>query len=820
MGPGDAPTRLLRVALFAPVHIQYTYRPPGDAPSDAQPGCRVVVPFGNRHANGIVTGFADSAPEGVPLKAVVTVVDREPVLDGAQLELGEWMARRWFTPPGECYNLFFPPGSSVDTTYAYSPTAAGIAWTSPPGRTPFRDKVLALVRARPGSLKHELARLIPAPGLDRALSDLEKAGLLCRELRVGGSRTGFRQVRFLDLVSPSVDPSAFPARQRAALEFIRSHETPLPVFRVVREAGVGHDVVKALEKKGVLRVFTGEDYRDPFRHYEARETEDFTLTTHQREAVRRIGERIRQRAHGKFLMLGVTGSGKTQVYIELIGEALSKGRTAVMLVPEIALTPALTRRFLTHFGSRLALFHSMLSEGERHDQWHRLRRGEARVVVGTRSALFAPLKDPGVVILDEEHDGSYKQDETPRYHARDVAARWAELTGAALVLGSATPAVESFHGAVESGRYELVELPERILSRPLPEVHVVDLAVEFQRFGKGIVIAGSAFRSISDRMRDGEQVMVLLNRRGFSPLLLCRKCGNTLLCAHCNISMTYHAGENRMLCHYCGFVRPVPGSCPDCGSAYLQYIGLGTEKLQELFSRKFPGKRVERFDRDTTRERGSMKAILERFERREIDLLVGTQMIAKGHDFPGVTLVVVLSTDISLRIADFRSAERTFQLLTQVAGRSGRGETPGEVYIQTYYPNHYAVRFARCQDYRQFYTEEIRFRKRLLYPPFSRIVFMTFSGRSETEARRLAEGAGARLREVIRERGLERDLRVVGPVPAFLEKIKDAYRFSLMVRCFRDEGLHDALIAFRDRCARAKLNWRMVTVDVDPMTLS
>ncbi len=817
-----AEPRLVGVSVFAPFHTSFTYREPLRLQGRVRPGARVVVPFGGRHLGGVATSFPSRAPDGVVLKEILAVTDDEPVLDGLRLELADWMTHRWLIPPGECLNLFLPPGSAVETSYAYFPSreAAPPTAAGKHDKTLFRDKVLALIRTRPGILRKEIARIIPAAAVDRALAELEKRGEIVREARVEGARTRFKTLRFVDIVQPAPDPSAFPARQKAVLEYLLSHETPIPAALLLRAAGAGGEVLKALEKKKALQVFTRDEYRDPFKHFEPREREEFDLTHDQAEAVRRMGEFIQEGRHGKFLLFGVTGSGKTLVYIRLIEKALARGRTAVMLVPEIALTPALTRRLLGHFGTRLALFHSMLSDGERHDQWHRVNRGEASVVVGTRSAIFTPLRRPGVVILDEEHDPSYKQDENPRYHAREVAARWAELTGAALVLGSATPSVESFHAAVEQDRYTLLELPQRVMARPLPRVEVVDLAVEFQRFGKGIVLAGCAFRAIGDRMAAGEQVMVLLNRRGFAPLLLCRKCGNTLLCQHCNVSMTFHASENRMLCHHCGFVRPVPTVCEECGSNFIQQMGVGTEKLQSLFQQRFPGKCVERFDRDTTRERGAMKSILERFEKREIDLLVGTQMIAKGHDFPGVTLVVVLSTDISLRIADFRSAERTFQLLTQVAGRSGRGDTPGEVFIQTYYPNHYAVRLARNQDYRSFYHEEILFRQRLRYPPFARVVLVVFTGSSEAEVSSLAKAAGNLLREAIRAQRQEAAMRCVGPVPALFEKIKDSFRWSMLVRCFADEPVYPVLRAFHESCAAARLPMKSISIDVDPVSLS
>lgn len=808
------------VYLMTPVYQPYTYAIPPGMAEGIRPGCRVVVPLGGGHANGVVAELSTVPPADIELKDILELVDEDPLLDTPRLELARWISRRYFAPPGECCRLFLPPGSYVDTTFRFRLTPAGHVARREPATPPsFQDKLLALVADARGLTRKEIGRKITHPGVDRALAALERKGFVTKESEVLGARTGFRRVLYVELIDREIDPADYPARQQAMLRFLREHQGPLTLARVVAESKTSHDVARALEKKGQLRIYSAESFRSPFDGYEGFAAENHRLTAAQQQVVDRVATDIRDGRSGQFLLLGVTGSGKTQVYIELIRAVLAQGRNALMMVPEISLTPALTKRFLAYFGSRLAILHSMLSDGERHDQWFRIHRGDARVVIGTRSSLFAPLANPGIIIIDEEHDSSYKQGETPRYHARDVARRWARDNGAVLLLGSATPAMESYYAATETGELELLTLPERILNRPLPEVRIVDMAREFERHGKNVILAGEIYRSVAERMKSRQQVMVLLNRRGFAAVLMCRKCGYTVQCDHCNISMTYHHGDRTLLCHYCGAMRPPPGECPECGSRYLFYLGTGTEKLEEVFRLRFPGRRVERFDRDTTRRKGSMKAILDRFERREIDLLVGTQMIAKGHDFPGVTLVVVLSTDTSLRIPDFRAAERTFQLLTQVAGRSGRGTSPGEVFIQTYYPNHYAVRLAGSQDYGRFYQQEIFYRRQLFYPPFTRLVYIGFTDPKESTGRRTADRAGAILKEVIVAAGRERELRVIGPAPALLEKVKDEYRFSILIRCLAMDGLYDVLEEFRSRCLNARLPWRRIAVDIDPLDL-
>jgi len=809
------------IALMAPIYAPYTYGVPPDMAGRLKSGSRVVVPVGRSHANGVVVGLRDEPPAGVTCKPVLSLVDETPLVDASRIHLAQWLARYYFAPPGECLRLFFPPGSYVGTTFAYHITAAGrrhLNHTPPPLR--FTEKVLKLIAGHPAVTRQELGQTISSPNLDRVLTHLEKDGHIRRESVVLGARTGFRRVYFIELLDDTVVPATYPVRQQALLHFLLTHQGPLPLSRAVNESGTAHDVARALEKKGLVRLFTQETHRDPFLDYDPPEMEHHVLTPPQAEAIGRISAPLEARRVAHFLLFGVTGSGKTQVYIEIIKKVLARGRTALVLVPEIALTPILTRRFMTHFQDELAILHSMLSDGERHDQWFRIYRREARVVIGTRSALFAPLADLGLVIIDEEHDGSYKQSETPRYHARDVARQLTRMHDAVLVLGSATPALESYHAATETGEMELLQLPERILNRPLPTVSVIDLAQEFERHGKSIILAGEVHRAIAERMRRREQVMVLLNRRGFASLLLCRRCGATVVCDHCSISMTYHHEEKKLLCHYCGGMKNCPEECAECGSRYIHYLGTGTEKLEQLFRARFPGRRVERFDRDTTRKRGTMKEILERFEKHQIDLLVGTQMIAKGHDFPGVTLVVVLSTDTSLRIPDFRSAERTFQLLTQVAGRSGRGATPGEVFIQTYYPNHYSVRLARAQNYPLFYQEEVFFRRQFFYPPFARLVYLGFRDKDQPKVARLASRSAELLRSIIRRRNWSRQFRILGPAPALLEKIRDEYRYSILIRCLDSENLYDFLTEFRQECSSSRLPFQRIVLDVDPLELT
>ena len=445
---------------------------------------------------------------------------------------------------------------------------------------------------------------------------------------------------------------------------------------------------------------------------------DFDLNSAQQSALSRIRQGVAARNFSGMLLHGVTGSGKTAVYLAAMRGVLEAGRSAVLLVPEIGLTPAVAADLHQIFGDEVAILHSALSDRERAEQWHRIKRGEARMVVGTRSAVFAPVADLALIIVDEEHDSSYKQEETPRYHARDVAVMRAKMANAVVVLGSATPSLESYFNA-KKNKYALVELPDRVEQRPLPEVEIIDMRQEFQETGHEQVISRKLAAEIKERLDRKEQVMVLLNRRGYSPVVLCRTCGKKLECQNCAIALTHHKREHKMVCHYCGYTAPVPKACVHCGSEYVYFLGTGSEKLEELLHGMFPQARIARLDRDTVRSHEDFERALNALNEGELDLLVGTQMIAKGHDIHGVTLVGVVGADVALGLPDFRAAERTFQLLTQVAGRAGRGQTPGKVVLQTYFQDHYAVQYAARHDFIGFYEKELQFRSWMHYPPYS-----------------------------------------------------------------------------------------------------
>ena len=629
---------------------------------------------------------------------------------------------------------------------------------------------------------------------------------------VVGRPSGFRTVRVAHLTAQGhdVDPlRTFGASARQALELLASAPEGLDTAALARR-GVAAPSLKRLADGGLISFTRRQIERDPFQHAAAAAArEAVTLTGEQSAAFDRLAAMTAAERFAAALLYGVTGSGKTEIYLRLAQTVAARGRGVVMLVPEIALTPAVSGAFRAVFGDRVAIQHSGLSDGERHDQWHRIRRGDVDVVVGTRSAVFAPVRRLGLVIVDEEHDSSYKQEETPRYNGRDVAVMRARTAGAVAVLGSATPSLESFHNA-EAGRYALLALEKRVLDRPMASVTVVDMRTEFATAGPDVIVSSQLAQAISARLERREQAMVLLNRRGFATSVFCRQCGETLDCPNCSVTLTVHRAARRGRCHYCNYAVRLPSTCAHCGGSYLEHLGFGTERVEAEVAALFPEARVARVDRDTIRRRGAITAVLKRFAAGEIDVLVGTQMIAKGHDFPQVTLVGVISADVGLGLADFRAAERTFQLLTQVAGRAGRGEIAGEAIVQTLHPAHYTIRHACRQDYRAFYDEEIKFRRAMHYPPAVALINAVVKGPSLSAA--LTDAA-----TVVRAltTGLE-PFRVLGPAPAPLSRLKGEHRAQFFMKGRQRGTMRKALLAALD--ARPEIK-RRTTIDVDPMSV-
>jgi primosomal protein N' (replication factor Y) len=607
---------------------------------------------------------------------------------------------------------------------------------------------------------------------------------------------------------------ALTARQAAALQALAAAPAGLPL-RDLRDRGVTAAVLARLAARGLVQIRDEADERDPFEHAAMPVTADSarTLTSEQTAAVEELSALADAAEFRVALLHGVTGSGKTEVYLRLVRHVCRSGRQVLLMVPEIALTPAVAAVFREAFADRVAIQHSGLSVGERHDQWQRIRRGAVDLVIGTRSAVFAPLPSLGLVIVDEEHDSSYKQEETPRYHGRDVAIVRASRDRALVVLGSATPSMETYQHAL-SGKYRRIVLERRVLDRPLAAVRIVNMREEYAEGGPDVVLSRDLRSAIAERLARREQVLVLLNRRGYATAVFCRQCGDTFECPNCSISLTVHGARQgwRARCHYCNYTVLVPKQCRKCAAPYLEHAGFGTEKVEQHLRDGFPDARIARIDRDSVRRKGTLAASLARFARGEVDVLVGTQMIAKGHDFPRVTLVGVISADVGLGIADFRAAERTFQLLTQVAGRAGRGEQSGEAVIQTLYPEHYSVRLACRQDYPAFFERELAYRRGMRYPPVVSLINTIVRGRTFQDAMQTAA-------EIVRRLDLPASagsLSILGPAPAPLARLRGEHRVQFFLKGPRRADMRNVLKAVLAGMPEVR---RRVTVDVDPLNV-
>jgi primosomal protein N' (replication factor Y) len=802
-------------------------------------GGRVLVPFRQQRLSGIVVELHDRPPQ-VKTKKVIEALDLAPVLDEQLLKLGKWIADYYLAPLGEVFRTMLPLSAEFKRSVAYRITDEGrmalhlAGMTGSPARSK-RSPEQQLVEfrvldylAERESVREE--RLRGAARVARALlSGMARKKWIARE-DVSGARDAARIVKVAvllaaeedsELRSPWTDEGACPhtgsakklnENQRTLIETLAASGGRLPV-EALRGVDVPRTTLSTLVRRGLVRLVDEAEKFTASKLKPRQSPFEFEFSAAQKEALAKIGEAVASRKFGGLLVHGITGSGKTAVYLACMRQVLEQGRSSILLVPEIGLTPAVAADLHQVFGDEVAILHSGLSDAERAEQWHRIRRGEARVVAGTRSAVFAPVGDLALVIVDEEQDSSYKQEETPRYHARDVAVMRAKMAGAVVVLGSATPSLESYYNA-KKNKYALVELPDRVEMRPLPEVEIVDMRQEFQETGQEQVISRKLAEEIRERMEKKEQVMVLLNRRGYSPVVLCRACGKTLQCKNCAVSMTHHKRERKMECHYCGHVEHIPDKCAHCGSEYVYFVGTGSEKLEELLHGMFPQARIGRLDRDTVRGREDFERALNALNEGALDMLVGTQMIAKGHDIHGVTLVGVVGADMALGLPDFRAAERTFQLLTQVAGRAGRGQSPGKVVLQTYFQGHYAVQFAARHDFAGFYDKELQFRAWMHYPPYSAIANVLIRSEKLDEALTWSGELG-RWFEKTRHEGI----RVLGPAAAPITRLKRDYRYHFILKSPSREKMNALLRAMLAEAAARKIPRTQVIVDVDAVWL-
>ncbi len=737
---------IIEVVVPLPFEKSFHYLVPPELIQQAQPGRRVFVPFGGRKLTAYVLGNVESS-ESSGLKTVIDVLDDEPLWTDGELEFFRWVSSYYLYPLGEVFKTALPSGINIQSKKG---AVSGISLTG--GR-------------KVKSEKFYLSATEPPPR----------------------HHIGSKAAEILATISDAGDISSADLRRRFGQCSLQ---------------------LRRLEELTLIRMEEREIYRDPFALETIERDTPRILNRHQARALELISSAVESRAFSPFLLHGVTGSGKTEVYLQAIAPVLEQGGTALILVPEISLTPQLVRRFRARFGACIAILHSALSDGERYDEWRRIRRGQVRIVIGARSAIFAPLENIGIIVVDEEHEASFKQAEGLRYNARDLSLVRGQMEKTVVVLGSATPLMTSLH-AVEQGRLKLLSLPERVENRPMPTVSIVQM--------KGIkeTISPPLALALEETIAAGEQSLVFLNRRGFATLLVCGDCGEPLTCPNCSVTLTYHRQRRRSECHYCDYTVPAPGICPACGSLEMKELGAGTERVDHDLRELMPGAGIIRMDSDTTSGKGSHNRLLNRMTDGSADVLIGTQMVAKGHDFPGVTLVGVLNAEASLNMPDFRSAERTFQILSQVIGRAGRGTLPGRVVVQAHNPAHYAIQCAIEHDGENFYRQELEFRREAGYPPFSFLAAFAISGTSEQTVEERAAATATLLIHIKREMKLR--VEILGPAPSPLYRLRGRFRRQILLKAITRNDLRKLIVTWQIRRPPAS-NVRE-TVDIDPVDM-
>ena len=763
------------VAVPLPLPSPLVYEVPAGFASQAVPGARARVPVGRRQVVGVIVARRDEPPAGVELRPLTAVLDRAPALSAEMLELAAFAADYYLEAPGEVLRAMLPAD--------LPPWGDRKVWLTDAGALarPRNDGEAAIVEALRGGERLRLSELdgrLALADLPRFIEALQRDG---RVATSDGRRRGSRYVTAVELARGAtaelLERCGRSRPGRKVVEWLAELGRPATIAELTAAVGCGDGVVRRLARLGVLRRFTQVERVSLGRHrLEDSAPAPVRLRPDQGRATAALVAAIGEGGYRAFLLDGMTGSGKTEVYLRAARTALDAGRSVLLLVPEIALVPALAGAIRARFGSRLALLHSGLGRAERHQEWERIRQGEARVVLGPRSAVFAPLGDVGLIVVDEEQDTSYKQGERPRYNGRDLALVRARAAGATALVVSATPSLETRRN-VELAKLSRLTLTRRV-GRGLPEGILVDMREEGAQQPGEVRFSARLREELAATLTAGDQAIVLRNRRGFAPVLLCRACGEDMRCDDCGLPRTLHKRGHRLQCHYCGSQRPVPESCPECGEQALEPIGAGTERVEERFAELFPGVSVELLDRDTLRQPGGVVPVLERFAAGASQVLIGTQMVSKGHHFPGVALAAMLLADTYLGFPDFRAVERTYTLLTQLAGRAGRGDRPGKVVIQSYHPDHYAIQAALANDDAAFAEAEMRFRRIFHYPPYTRMVQLLLR---DTDRER---GEG-RLKEIagrLRVHPLAAGMRILGPAPAPFERLRGRWRFQLLLR--------------------------------------
>jgi len=806
------PSPHIDVAVALPVFHTYTYSVAKNLQPSVSVGKRVLVPFGQRTVTGYIL---DSGERNIQkdMKPILDVLDEDPLFPSSMIPFFRWIADYYIHPIGEVIKSALPGGLNVYDFATIAITEAGETALSQGLVSDSESKLLGLLTKGSCSYK-DLGKSIGKNIPNSLIHVMERSGWIVkkRELKGGGVKS--KMERYTSLIRSDIDTDGFSLPRKKIIHALKS-EGDMSVAKLKTFVPTAPGLLKSLENAGYISIFKKRVYRDPFG-------EPITLhpapilTGEQKNVISTVLSSL-GKGFATFLLAGVTGSGKTEVYLQLAAEAMKRKYSVLVLVPEIVLISQIERRFRARFGDCVALLHSRLSAGERFDQWRRIADNEASVVIGARSAIFAPFKKIGIIIVDEEHDTSYKQETKLRYNARDLAVVRAKIHGGIALLGSATPSIQSYYN-VKTKKFAKVNLSKRVEERTLPEIALVDLRKSRNIRGTRRFITSELYKSMKETLDRNEQILLFLNRRGFSSFPICGACGEAMQCKNCDISLTLHQKTNAYMCHYCGFTRASVSNCMACGSSKIRLLGLGTEKVEASVRALFPDARVARMDRDTTTRKGSMLNILKGLRNNTIDILVGTQMVAKGHDFPNITLVGIICADLSLSFPDFRAGERTFQLLAQVSGRAGRGAAPGRVILQTYNPDHFSIISAKDQDYKAFYNNEIGFRKSLNYPPFSRMIQIKISGRDREKTGCQARVIGNLCEDLKKStKSFLMFLEIMGPIEAPLSRIARRYRWQILIKGFRVRPLHQFArrLVFENPSMFNDRNVK-VAVDVDP----
>ncbi len=806
-------SKYLDIAIALPVYNTFTYRIPENFSNFISVGKRALVPFGKRKVTGYILGSCEKTIRNeIKIKSILDILDKKPLFPSSIIPFFRWISEYYIYPIGEVIKSALPGGLNLYDYAIISITEDGKNVLKDNSIPPVQREILSSLEHGACQRKNlcKINKTIP----NSVIQTMENLGLILsrRELKKG--KTRLKLERYASLTSSEISVKELSGQKKKIIDALKE-EGELSVKKLKELVPSASGLIKSLENKGYISIIKKRAYRDPFG--ESIETDTaHILTKEQEQVISKVADSL-NKGFSTFLLTGVTGSGKTEVYMQLAAEAIKKKCNVIMLVPEIALISQMERRFRARFGECIALLHSGLSAGERYDQWMRIASGEATIAIGARSAIFAPFDNVGIIIVDEEHDISYKQEGGLRYNARDLAVVRAKLNNGVALLGSATPSIQSYYN-VTINKFTELTLKKRIEKRPLPEVTIIDLRKIRDCRGVKKFISSELHEAMKETLERKEQILLFLNRRGFASLPVCASCGKAIKCKNCDISLTFHKQANAYKCHYCGFTLASTSNCPTCGSAGILLLGLGTEKIEAAVKSLFPNAKIARMDRDTTTRKGSVLKLLKGMKNNTIDILIGTQMIAKGHDFPNITLVGIICADLSLSLPDFRAGERTFQLLTQVSGRGGRGNVSGRAILQTYNPEHFSILSAKIQNFKTFYNKEIHFRKSLKYPPFSRMVQIKISGNDKEKTRQHALAVGNLCNTLKKNnKSFIKSIEVLGPIEAPLPRIAKQYRWQILLKSLSVKELHSLvhLMMFKNSSKFYKQKVKVV-VDMDP----